>query len=357
MQEIVDRIIIFVCCFAFLLTTPLSDASVVVVLTAITLGALVTFFQSRSFTNAAACALGALALALPEACLFFPLVGYDAFHYNKWGWSLGFLLPLVWHRSFLSPLMVMIVLLFLLLAFLLEFRTRQLSLLEMRYFRSRDENTELLMRLEAKNVELMDKQDYEIHLATLRERNRIAREIHDNVGHMLSRSLLQLGALIATNKGASVADGLTELKCGLTDAMNSIRDSVHDLHSHSLNLYESIRELVQDSPPCRVELDYDMGESIDPNVVYCLLSILREALTNVAKHSNATKVTVTAKEHPSFYQLVIHDDGDTGSPSPQNGIGLQNMETRVLSLQGVFHVDAADGFRLFVTLPKKISHK
>jgi signal transduction histidine kinase len=47
-------------------------------------------------------------------------------------------------------------------------------------------------------VELeMEKQDYEIYLATLRERNRIAREIHDNVGHMLSRSILQIGALKA----------------------------------------------------------------------------------------------------------------------------------------------------------------
>ena len=42
-------------------------------------------------------------------------------------------------------------------------------------------------------------QDYEIHLATLKERNRIAREIHDNVGHLLSRSLLQTGALQVMN--------------------------------------------------------------------------------------------------------------------------------------------------------------
>ena len=45
--------------------------------------------------------------------------------------------------------------------------------------------------LTQKNKDLLEKQDYEIHVATLKERNRIAREIHDNVGHMLSRSLLQ----------------------------------------------------------------------------------------------------------------------------------------------------------------------
>ena len=54
--------------------------------------------------------------------------------------------------------------------------------------------------LQEKNKNLMEKQDYEIYLATLRERNRIAREIHDNVGHMLSRSILQMGALITIHK-------------------------------------------------------------------------------------------------------------------------------------------------------------
>ena len=54
--------------------------------------------------------------------------------------------------------------------------------------------------LQEKNKNLMEKQDYEIYLATLRERNRIAREIHDNVGHMPSRSILQMGALITIHK-------------------------------------------------------------------------------------------------------------------------------------------------------------
>ena len=66
--------------------------------------------------------------------------------------------------------------------------------------RLRDTSTELNLVLQEKNKNLMEKQDYEIYLATLRERNRIAREIHDNVGHMLSRSILQMGALITIHK-------------------------------------------------------------------------------------------------------------------------------------------------------------
>ena len=54
--------------------------------------------------------------------------------------------------------------------------------------------------MEQKNKELLEKQDYEIQVATLNERNRIAREIHDSVGHLLSRSILQLGALKAVHR-------------------------------------------------------------------------------------------------------------------------------------------------------------
>lgn len=72
--------------------------------------------------------------------------------------------------------------------------------LEQEMIRLRDTSTELNLVLQEKNKNLMEKQDYEIYLATLRERNRIAREIHDNVGHMLSRSILQMGALITIHK-------------------------------------------------------------------------------------------------------------------------------------------------------------
>ena len=61
--------------------------------------------------------------------------------------------------------------------------------------RIRDEGIEKHMMLEHENAELIERQNYEINVATLKERNRIAREIHDNVGHMLTRAILQTGAL------------------------------------------------------------------------------------------------------------------------------------------------------------------
>ena len=56
------------------------------------------------------------------------------------------------------------------------------------------------------------RQDYEINLATLNERNRIARDIHDNVGHLLTRSILQIGALLTIYKDNTIKEGLNSIK-------------------------------------------------------------------------------------------------------------------------------------------------
>ena len=94
-----------------------------------------------------------------------------------------------------------------------------------------------------KNRMLVEKQDYEIYAATLKERNRIAREIHDNVGHLLSRSILITGAAKALNASDTLSPVLDNLDHSLNQAMTSIRSSVHDLHDESLNLKEAAESL------------------------------------------------------------------------------------------------------------------
>lgn len=90
------------------------------------------------------------------------------------------------------------------------------------------------------------KQDYEIHLATLQERNRIAREIHDNVGHMLSRAILQMGALQTIHREEPLHGQLMQINDTLGEAMNSIRESVHDLHNESLDLKQALFDICKE---------------------------------------------------------------------------------------------------------------
>ena len=234
----------------------------------------------------------------------------------------------------------------------------------------RDDSEEHTLLLSEKNKALLEKQDYETYAATLRERNRIAREIHDNVGHVLSRSILMTAACKTINKDEALAPLLENLEASLNDAMNSIRSSVHDLHDDAVDLEDAIKGLVKDFTFCPIALTYDMSRQVPREVKYSLISITKEGLSNVMRHSNADSVNILLREHPALYQLCIEDNGTSGNEIPDiqtesdsdkmnnisDGMGLSNIRDRVKSLGGTVQITQEKGFRIFVTIPKSVSN-
>lgn len=246
-----------------------------------------------------------------------------------------------------------------LLAALLKSHTMAYERLSVQYRQSQDDSRENQLLLSEKNKALLEKQDYEIYTATLRERNRIAREIHDNVGHVLSRSILLLGAARAVNRQIELHPMLDHLDDSLNSAMDSIRSSVHDLHDDSVNLEDTVRSLAEGFTFCPVLVSYDMGLLIPREIKFCLISIIKEALSNVIRHSNASQVRITLQEHPALYQLCVEDNGTRIAPGclkPGNdpgGIGLANIRDRIRILNGNLQISADSGFRIFITIPKE----
>lgn len=239
------------------------------------------------------------------------------------------------------------------LACQLEKKSRTCTELEQELRCQRDDSRERSLLLAQKNKALLEKQDYEIYNATLKERNRIAREIHDNVGHVLSRSILLVGALKTINKDAGSAPLLQKLEDSLNAAMNSIRSSVHDLHDEAVNLEEAERSMAKEFSFCPVEFHYDMSRNIPREVKYCFISITKEALANVMRHSNATMVSITLREHPALYQLCIEDNGTSLElKEKKEGIGIVNMRERVTALKGTLQISKEKGFRIFIAIPK-----
>ena len=234
----------------------------------------------------------------------------------------------------------------------------------------RDDSEEHALLLSEKNKALLEKQDYEIYAATLRERNRIAREIHDNVGHVLSRSILMTAACKTINKNDALDPLLGNLEESLNGAMNSIRSSVHDLHDDAVDLEDAIKGLVKDFTFCPVNLTYDMSRQIPREVKYSLISITKEGLSNVMRHSNADSVNILLREHPALYQLCIEDNGTPGNGIPDiqteadinkekstsGGMGLSNIQDRAKALGGTVQITQENGFRIFVTIPKSVSN-
>ena len=143
-----------------------------------------------------------------------------------------------------------------LLSLVLKLKEEAYEELEQEYRKTRDDSKERNLLLHEKNRSLIEKQDYEIYTATLQERNRIAREIHDNVGHLLSRCILIVGAMKIVNEDEKLSSSIEQLEESLNTAMTSVRESVHDLHDDSVNLREVTEELVGEFTFCPVDLSY-----------------------------------------------------------------------------------------------------
>lgn len=211
--------------------------------------------------------------------------------------------------------------------------------------------------LKSKNNELLENQYASIHIAMLQERNRIAREIHDNVGHMLSRTILQMGALMTIHKEEPLHGQLESVNDSLNEAMNNIRESIHDLHDESIDLRLAIQDAVSDmTKKYEVRVEYDMSDNVPRNVKYCFIAIVKEAMSNIVKHSNADKLGVLVREHPGFYQMIIEDNGTAKDSKVLNGnaggIGLKNMADRVAGLSGTISISDEKGFKIMISVPK-----
>lgn len=297
-----------------------------------------------------------LCVIRPEFSYFLPLLLYDSMWYSFY-WGLAGVLFYYPAREIYTGWMSMLWLLTAFLAVYMAYKSEKNDRLDADIIHLRDTDTELKLVMEQRNRELLEKQENEIYLATLRERNRIAREIHDNVGHMLSRSILQVGALATICKEETIRQQLAGINDTLNQAMNSIRESVHDLHDDAIDLRQAAYEAVKDMRKnYDVHIEYDMSAHIPRNVKYCFIAIVKEGMSNIIKHSNADKVDIIFRKHPGFYQLCIEDNGSVSHSVEESdhGIGISNMRERVEALGGTLNIRQKNGFRIFATVRKEM---
>ncbi|MCZ0702938.1 signal transduction histidine kinase [Natronobacillus azotifigens] len=283
---------------------------------------------------------------------FLPFISYDLLRTNKQQFILLALLPFSIHYDKVSLLGIGGLIAIAAIVYLLKMREANEKKLREDYINQRDYLTEVSISLEGKINELVSKQDVEVKLATLNERNRIAREIHDNVGHLLTSSILQIGAVLAVSKEESTVKNLKVVKETLNEGMSSIRESVHNLHDHSIDLYEEINKLLKNFTYCRAIFNYEITGDMPTKAKYAIIGIVKEALSNVMKHSNGDLVSISLHEHPKLFQLIIFDNGNKKLASSFKGMGLESIKQRVASLNGIVNIDQSKGFRIFISFMK-----
>ena len=361
MNKVMDNAILLLFSAVMIFQTSLQTEPVIALLLGIIAAAFGIVYAHKLPARICLVLLFCLAgLFIPQLLLFLPVPAYhgsqgDRKEQAAYGTLLMLMLLYTYKTAAVSPSQITLLILLCVLGICMSLRTRKLEATEQSLIQIRDSSIELSLALQEKNKHLMEKQDYEIYLATLKERNRIAREIHDNVGHMLSRSILQIGALSTIHKEEPLHTQLSEVNETLNHAMNSIRESVHDLHDDSIDLKQAITEAAAPlQNACQVHMDYDMSSDIPRNVKYCLIATVKEAVSNILRHSNADSVSILLREHPGFYQLCVEDNGSVAAKSLDGGIGLENMRERVEALGGTLRIRTEQGFQIFITIKKEM---
>ena len=229
-----------------------------------------------------------------------------------------------------------------------------------------DEVKKLYFKLSQTNEELQQAneklQEYAVmkeKMGETKERNRLAREIHDTLGHTLTGISAGVDACIAMiDSSPEVTKGQLELISKVTrDGIKEVRRSVSELRPDSLerlNLEPAIRKMVNETNSitntkihfeCDVEkLKFDEDEE---NAIY---RVVQESMTNSVRHSHAKNVYITIKKKYSDIYISIKDDG-IGCTDMKKGFGTRHIVERIKLLNGTVEFDGSDGFTTNVVIP------
>jgi signal transduction histidine kinase len=219
-----------------------------------------------------------------------------------------------------------------------------------------EERARLILELETakRELELAGQRDAE--LAVLRERERLARDLHDSLGHSLATLTVQLEAaqrLLATDVTRAVPL-LAEMQKLTRASMEDLRRALANLRAPGLgdrSLGKALRDLCDEvTRRSGVNIEQQLADGVDhlsPVVAEGLWRVAQEALTNVEKHAQARYVRVDLSFQPKEVLLRVSDDG-AGLPPGAEGkpghYGVRGMRERVEGLGGTFTV-AVDGDR------------
>lgn len=221
---------------------------------------------------------------------------------------------------------------------------------------ARVEHQLTICRLQARLLEALEKEralNQRIEeMATLEERNRIARDIHDSLGHALVALNIQIETVLALWKDNpnQAHEFLVEAKQLGSEALQAVRESVSDMRSDPLQgklLEEAIATLVQEFhyttgvlPECRLHLTHPSSHQVSTTVY----RIVQEGLTNICKYAEATNVKIQLESTSSGLSLTLQDNGK-GFRVDDNrtGFGLQGMQERVTAVGGQLEIASEPG--------------
>jgi two-component system, NarL family, sensor histidine kinase DesK len=190
------------------------------------------------------------------------------------------------------------------------------------------------------------------HLAKVAERERIARDLHDVLGHTLSLVILksELASKLADKDAARAAAEIRDVERISREALAQVREAVRGYRSAGLATELCHAQEALEAAGIQVAASAE-APALSPAQESVLVLALREAVTNVVRHAQATACRLQVRRAESCCELVVADNG-RGGASP-DGFGLSGMRERVQSLGGSLERDGSHGTTLRIRLPLK----
>lgn len=226
-------------------------------------------------------------------------------------------------------------------------------------YRERERIQNLNDQLEEANQKLKEYAAEAEKNAEMRERNRLAREIHDTLGHALTGIVAGIDASLTMLDIAPEAtkQQLTKIGEVARQGITDVRRSVSKLRPDALEKFDlerAITKLLEDTSAASgakvcfqnqvTPLKFHEDEE---EVIY---RVVQEATTNAIRHGHAAKIHITISKADQWLTITVKDDG-TGCSAVKEGFGLKHMQERLELLDGSLEYDGSDGFWIAARIP------
>ena len=214
-------------------------------------------------------------------------------------------------------------------------------------------------RLEEANQRLRAYAIEVAQMAETRERNRLAREIHDTLGHALTGIAAGLDACIMMLEVAPEAtkQQLNKIRDTAKKGITDVRRSVKKLRPDDLErlpFQEALLEMTKDySASSGMEITFDIfswSDNLRQDQEDVIYRVLQESITNAKRHGHATKVKITIGGNEKYLLIAIADNG-RGCDEVKQGFGLKHMRERLELLHGTIHYWSDAGFIVEAMIP------
>lgn len=216
-----------------------------------------------------------------------------------------------------------------------------------------DKERRYIYELEDARQKLITSSKDLVYLTEVKERNRIAREIHDNIGHSIAGILMQLQAAYKIREAQKEKSEMLIEKSidGLSEALTIVRNTVHNIKPKENLGIAYIENIIKEYSFCDIEFksggDFN---TLSSSHLEILISNIKEALTNASKYSYATKIEIRIDINEKFIRLYIKDNG-RGCGNIKEGLGISGMKERVKNIGGSFSVSSDRGFIIVSIIP------